>query len=410
MDHGPRVEEHVRQLAAGLGVPDFVYRPANASKGSGDREISDGLLVAGEFGLILQVKSRDPVAGAADTGERASKWVAKSAAAAVRQAEGSRRALAGGSAAPFVSMRGYERTLPPGDGWPAVVLIDHPLAPSIRLPSEPNVLYMTMRDWMNLHDRLRSTASVIEYAHRALDSGLRPRLGHEAERYGRLAAADAEYASRPGSLPILPLERPTEEELFAVALFDDLVEKVADPDNEPWDENNYLHVVELLDGQPVLLRARIGAKMLDTFKKVRAEGKPRGFGALDRQARDRLVFYYDVEERDDVTDLDEYHVATVAAYGCLRHTQALESGAPEETRTLAVGVRHHERLGRRYAFALYDGPAPPMDMETRRALEADHGVYDDERGRITRQRVGRNEPCPCASGRKFKHCCLPLTQ
>jgi len=21
-------------------------------------------------------------------------------------------------------------------------------------------------------------------------------------------------------------------------------------------------------------------------------------------------------------------------------------------------------------------------------------------------RVGRNEPCPCGSGRKFKHCCL----
>ena len=22
-----------------------------------------------------------------------------------------------------------------------------------------------------------------------------------------------------------------------------------------------------------------------------------------------------------------------------------------------------------------------------------------------RRRVGRNEPCPCGSGRKFKHCC-----
>lgn len=24
----------------------------------------------------------------------------------------------------------------------------------------------------------------------------------------------------------------------------------------------------------------------------------------------------------------------------------------------------------------------------------------------TRAQVGRNEPCPCGSGRKFKHCCL----
>jgi hypothetical protein len=27
------------------------------------------------------------------------------------------------------------------------------------------------------------------------------------------------------------------------------------------------------------------------------------------------------------------------------------------------------------------------------------------RGHISRRRVGRNEPCPCGSGKKFKHCC-----
>jgi hypothetical protein len=303
-------------------------------------------------------------------------------------------------------MRGYERTLPLGERWPAVVLIDHSHVPPIALPAAANTLYMTMRAGMSLHDRLRSTASVIGYAHRALDSGLRPRLGEEHLRYKRLAEADAEYASRPGSLPILPLVRPTKDELFAVALFDELVEKVADPANEPWDEHNYLHVVELLDRQPILLRAKIGAKMLDTFQKVRAEGKPRGFGALDRQASGRLVFFYDVDHREDVPELDEDHVAEVAAYGCLRHIQALESGAAKGTRTLAVGIRHHERLGRRYAFALYDGPAPPLDAETRRALEADHGLYDEARGRISRRPLGRNEPCPCGGGRKFKHCCL----
>jgi hypothetical protein len=383
-----------------------VYRPTRASKGSGDREISDGLLVAGELGLILEVKSRSPDVAATDTIERATSWVTKNAAAAVRQAKGSRRALTARSGIRFVSMRGYERVLPQGDGWPIVVLIDHPHAPSIELPNEPNLLYMTMRDWMNLHDRLRSTASVIEYTHRALDSGLRPPLGQEHRRYRRLAEADADYATRPGTLPILPLERPSEEELFAVEFFDELVEKVADPANKPWDENNYLHIVELLDSQPILLRASIGTKMMDTFMKVRAEGKARGFGALDRLAGDRLVFYYDVEEGDDLSDLDEHHLADVAAYGALRHIHAFESGAGKETRTLAVGIRHHERFGRRYAFALYEGPAPPMDARTRRALEADHGIYDYGRGRIARRQLGRNEPCPCGSGRKFKHCCL----
>lgn len=303
-------------------------------------------------------------------------------------------------------MRGYERTLPPGADWPAVVLVDHPHAPPIEIRRVPNALCMTMGDWMNLHDRLRSTASVIEYAHRALDSRLHPRLGEEQRRYMRLAQADSEYASRPGSLPIVPLDRPTQEELFAVAVFDDLVERVADPANEPWDEHNYLHVVELLDGQPILLRAEIGAKMLDTFKKVRAERKPRGFTMLDRQVGDRLVFYYDVEEAENPPDLDELHIAEIAAYGCLRHIQALETGAAKDTKTLAVGIRHHELRGRRYAFALYAGSPPPMAAETRRALEADHGVYDHGRGRTTSWYPGRNQLCPCGSGRKYKHCCL----
>jgi hypothetical protein len=277
VEPGLEVEEYARQLAAGLGVPDFVYRPAATRKGSGDREISDGLLVAGERGLILQVKSRAPDVAATDSRERASSWIAKSAAAAVRQAEGSRRSLMAESGLRFVSMRGYERALPRGDDWPAVVLIDHPNAPPIELPDEPNVLYISTRDWMNLHDRLRSTAAVIEYANRALASGLRPPLGQEHQRYIRLAEADAKYAWRPGSLPIIPLERLTEEELLAVAVFDELVEKVADPSNRPWTEDNYLQVVELLDSQPVLLRATIGAKMIDTFLKVRADGMTRGF-------------------------------------------------------------------------------------------------------------------------------------
>jgi hypothetical protein len=25
-------------------------------------------------------------------------------------------------------------------------------------------------------------------------------------------------------------------------------------------------------------------------------------------------------------------------------------------------------------------------------------------------KIGRNEPCPCGSGKKYKHCCLPLDQ
>ncbi|MBI4324098.1 MAG: SEC-C domain-containing protein [Chloroflexi bacterium] len=25
--------------------------------------------------------------------------------------------------------------------------------------------------------------------------------------------------------------------------------------------------------------------------------------------------------------------------------------------------------------------------------------------KVSKRKVGRNEPCPCGSGKKFKHCC-----
>jgi uncharacterized protein YecA (UPF0149 family) len=40
-------------------------------------------------------------------------------------------------------------------------------------------------------------------------------------------------------------------------------------------------------------------------------------------------------------------------------------------------------------------PAEPEDNEERKS----------EPVRVTK--VGRNEPCPCGSGKKYKKCCLP---
>jgi len=46
-----------------------------------------------------------------------------------------------------------------------------------------------------------------------------------------------------------------------------------------------------------------------------------------------------------------------------------------------------------------DHGAPGNAVPPRASLEKD--TY-----RRPAARVGRNEPCPCGSGRKFKHCCL----
>jgi hypothetical protein len=53
-EQGAVVENYARRLAGGLGVPDFVYTPTIVTKGSGNREVGDGLLVAGDDGLVVQ--------------------------------------------------------------------------------------------------------------------------------------------------------------------------------------------------------------------------------------------------------------------------------------------------------------------------------------------------------------------
>jgi hypothetical protein len=187
---GAEAEERAREIAALLGVPDFIYLPLLERRGATQREISDGMLICGEDGLIMQVKAR--AAPEQDTPARAERWVQKNAEAARRQAEGTRRRLSQSPAVTFTSLRGYTRTLAAVDGWSAVVVIDHPLAPdSIQMPQRADTLWITIADWRELHDHLRSTATVIAHVKRALESGLHPFLGCEVDRYLALARADA---------------------------------------------------------------------------------------------------------------------------------------------------------------------------------------------------------------------------
>lgn len=129
---GVQVEEYARRLAAHMGVPDFVYRPERVRKGGASRELSDGLLIAGERACILQVKSRSRAEGLADDESRAERWVRKHSKEGRRQGLGTRRQLVS-SSAEFSSLRGYQRQVKLKSETPIVVIIDHPLDPRIML-------------------------------------------------------------------------------------------------------------------------------------------------------------------------------------------------------------------------------------------------------------------------------------
>jgi hypothetical protein len=383
-------------------VPDFVYEPTLQATGSGNRELSDGLLICGADGLILQVKARDKEKVATDTRERAEAWIRKKAREGADQADGTRRRLTSMGPATFVSLRGFERTLQDVKQWPAVILIEHPSAPpDILLSPHPNTVFMTVDDWYGLHERLRSTSAVITYVQRALASNLHPTLGSELLRYAAHADADASAAG--GTYPMLPLASLEGDDETYADFVDDLIEKVWPQDGSwPWtDPDDYRLIVEQLDRIPPAMRADLGRKMWRTFLEVRRTSERRSFFVAHSQFAGRFVFVYDV--LSNISSEDQ--MSRLAALTSVRQLEIVESGASEDPGTLGIAVLHDDDRGRQYSFVLARG-RPDTPGRDRWLVNDTFGVFDGDRIREVR-RPRRNDPCGCGSGKKFKYCCGP---
>lgn len=196
LPRGTAAETATHNAAATWGLPDFVILPRAEHHGSRNREISDGLLVVGERGVVLQVKSRS---AAGDRPDGETSWLTKKIAAAARQVNGTVRRL---RAAPSDMVNGRGRTVTV-DGsttsWIGVVIIDHPAPPRDHPLTEPTagvpIVTLLRRDWEFLFDQLRSTRAVVDYLYRV--GGSTELLGAEPGRYFGLAAADAVAEPRP---------------------------------------------------------------------------------------------------------------------------------------------------------------------------------------------------------------------
>ena len=256
------------------------------------------------------------------------------------------------------------------------MILDHPLDPSLAFNRESDTLVISLDDWLSLHEAIRSTAGVVDYVRCALTSGIVVALGHELRRYTELAAADARYASdSPTAVPFLSSVPLSTNEGVTVALFDELIEKVADSENLGWDSEQYLFIVEQLDRTPLLSRVSLGAKMLATFRAMIESRHRRSFVSVDRESGRRIAFLYEYHRPPDYGDDGESFIAQVAAYGALRHRHAIVAGAEPESPTLTVGVLHNPGRGRRYSFALFSGEPPELPRELREALEREYGVF-----------------------------------
>ncbi len=58
--------------------------------------------------------------------------------------------------------------------------------------------------------------------------------------------------------------------------------------------------------------------------------------------------------------------------------------------------------------AIHQEAPPPSDIgeQQQEAIEGTQSDHKPEPIRNRQQRVGRNDPCPCGSGKKFKACCM----
>ncbi|MFI5657941.1 hypothetical protein [Streptomyces sp. NPDC051684] len=347
VEPGVGAELAIHQAAATWGLPDFVFEPSYAVKGSGRREQGDRLLLSGSRGTVLQSKRRTVTPGDTD-GERS--WLQKNANKALKQAKGTVRQLRLCSAE-MTNGRGRSLQV---DGnafeWIALVVLDHEQVPpgtclDLGAPGMPAIT-VTRRDLDFLFHQLCSTTAVLDYLFRVADLPA-VALGEEPMRYYELARADLD--TPPGSIdlrlfgpdaqvasaPQLPQAPAGADGSQAHRMIRMVLEDLAtSPLQEPITEANRLTVLHDVDRLPVATRAdwgRLLLEMLDDVPHV-PDGhcKWRFRRQVDDDGLRQLIFGAATRFAPEIQ-------ASFSAYVQLRHHEVQQRiGAAEETATLGV--------------------------------------------------------------------------
>jgi hypothetical protein len=278
LTQGYAAETATHDAAAIWGLPDFVYLPEIADVGSGTRELGDGIVIVGDLGVVLQVKSR---ATASSDPDRERRWIEKKTREALKQGAGTIRRLKS-QPAELTNLRGTTIEIDGNDHrWLIVAVIDHANPPDDVVPALDQVKHpavvLLRRDWQFLFEQLKSTHAVAEYCERVASEAID--LGNEPMRYYDLARADHETAPQaldpaligPGrivSSPVLPLAPAASDDRPAHQMLRTMFEDIALTRLKTATEGDRLRVLAELDRLPVGQRALIGRFMLDAMAAV----------------------------------------------------------------------------------------------------------------------------------------------
>lgn len=299
---GLEVEGRVRATAAELGVADFVYLPLYVMRGRAKKEISDGLLICGGRGAILQVKSRGVSVASGDSDEQARRWVSRELRAAIKQARGSRKELARlvqqDGAVTVRPLRSrdmpvgrhheldFELTADPS-AWPLVVVLDHPRLPLLRERVDDDVFVVTRTDWIGFMTALRSVAGALEYISRCLESrsAYEPDIGDEWSRFLTMCAADQSTADH--SVTWVPwLSLAALDDSDAADWYQHVIDR-SWPVGSPLPSvppAQHRAVAEFLDEVPPTVRVEIGARWRTYAQRTRHGGQASGLALMPGKA------------------------------------------------------------------------------------------------------------------------------
>ncbi|ACZ83212.1 SEC-C domain-containing protein [Streptosporangium roseum] len=410
---GDKAEKRAQEVAAHLGIADFVYGQPLVRKGKGWREVGDGLLVIGDRGAILQVKSREPAPGLRDSKDKAERVVRKYIEAAIKQGYGSKRTiqlhLASGkplSATPvraldFPSVHSSIFALKLSrscEQWPIIVIVDHPRNPIFSLSVPPGVFCISLLDWEQLHEHTRSVSGILRYIDLVFKSRLPTVIGREEERFSKLAGF-VRQPNIPNQWESHPwFSTAARDDPLGVSVYRELLTKVwtglpRGPGISPEDIRTML---AFLDDVPTSVMVVIGRWILRKRREFRETGNLASGGMTT--GNKILVYLHGSEQQcsDQAQWTSELTFLTLTRLHEWTETYSAKAVA------LGVGTRETEN-GIEYTHVYLEG-AGGLTKEIRDMIEWKYGVHNYRLGHVHHLKYGRNETCPCGSGMKYKRC------
>jgi hypothetical protein len=223
-------------------------------------------------------------------------------------------------------------------------------------------------------------------------------LGHEFERFASLAEFDTAYAAQArGALPgtsFVAVEDPV-----GITAYHELIDRTWGPNKTAPDVpiQDYRHVLDFLDDVPASVQSHVGRWVISMRSELNMR-RHRVSGSTLLGDRP-LIYMCDLIENQ--IDQTSWEGELLALVGVRAQEWREQIGACESI--LGIGVRVLGGGYDQYTY-LFGMGSPDVPIDIRRNVEWRFGVANFGSLRTSRLVIGRNDACPCGSGRKFKRC------